>query len=117
MPNSTQQLAHINARFAELIPSLCCSPTENISDLTPRFDEVTMILRQARALTASGRVLSGKEEGARDILADYRRHLIAIRDAIGHMEPLLTARRAELHRQIEHLRLASHWAGSVREAR
>lgn len=117
MPSSAQQLANINARFAERIPSLCCSSTEDISDMPPRFDEVTALLRHARALTGSGRVLSGKEEGAREILAEYRRHLIAIRDAIGRMEPLLTARRAELHRQLEHIRHASCWASSVREVR
>ena len=117
MPSSAQQLANINARFAECIPNLRCSSTEDISDLALHFDEVTALLRQARSLTASGRVLSGNEEGTGEILADYRRHLMAIRDAIGRMEPLLTARRAELHRQLEHIRHASRWANSVREVR
>jgi len=117
MPTSVQQLANINARLAELTPSLCCSSTEDVSDLPARFDEVTGLLRQARALTGSSRVLSGNDEGTREILAEYRRHLVAVRDAIGRMEPLLTARRAELHRQLEHIRHASCWASSVREVR
>jgi len=117
MLNAAQQLAAINARFAQLIPLLCCSPQETIADLVSRFDEVREVLRQARALTASGHVFSGKDKETREILADYRRQLIAIRDAMGRIEPLLTARRAELHRQLEHMRNARCWAGCVREAR
>ena len=117
MPNSAQQLAAINARFAELIPSLRKPAEERTGVFASHFDELTALLRQARGLTASGRLLSGSDEDARDVLTEYRRQLIALRDTIGRVEPILNARRAELHRQLEHLRRASCWASSVREVR
>ena len=117
MPDSTRQLALINARFTELIPLLSGSPEEQISELPPRFDEVRTLLQQARTLTSSGRLLPPQNDRTREILADYRRHLISIRNAISRIEPLLTARRAELHRQLEHIRHATSWAASIRNAR
>ena len=117
MSDSARQLALINARFAELMPLLSGSPEEPISELPPRFDEVRTLLQQARTLTSSGRLLPPANDHTREILADYRRHLISIRNAMGRMEPLLTARRAELHRQLDHIRHATFWAASVRTAR
>lgn len=116
MSNSAQQLAAINARFAELIPFLCNPPEELTADFASDFDEVTALLRQARGLTASGRLFSGNDNDAREILREYRRQLIALRGTIERIEPLLTARRSELHRELEHLRRARRWACSLREA-
>ena len=116
MSNSAQQLAAINARFAELIRLICNPPEDITADFASHFDEVTALLRQSRGLIASGRLFSGDDTDARETLREYRRQLIALRDTIGRIEPTLTARRAELHRELEHLRRASCWACCVREA-
>ena len=115
--SSAQQLAAINARFAELIPFLCNPAEDRTADFASYFDEVIALLRQARGLTASGRLFSGNDKDTREILREYRRQLIALCDTIERIEPILAARRAELHRELEHLRRASRWASSVREAR
>ncbi len=117
MSDSTQQLATINARFAELIPLLATAGCGESAALVPQFEEIRTLLQQARNLTSSGRLAAAPDERTREVLADYRHHLISVRNAIGRLEPMLTARRAELHRELEHIRGTSAWANSVREVR
>ncbi len=117
MSDSTQQLATINARLAELIPLISAAGPDQSAALGSQFEEIRTLLQQARKLTSSGRLAGAADERTREVLADYRHHLIAVRNAIGSLEPLLTARRAELHRELEHIRGTSAWANSVREVR
>lgn len=116
MSDSARQLAAINARFSEIIPLVSGAGPEDSANLLCHFDEIRALLQQARSLTSSGR-LSDADGHTREILADYRHHLVTVRNAIGRLEPLLTARRAELHRQLEHIRSTAAWANSVREVR
>ena len=82
--------------------------------MAPAFEEITRLLTQARSLTRSANV---DGDNAREVLAEYRHHLIAVRHAIGRLEPLLTHRRAQLREELEHIRNAGAWASSVRELR
>ncbi|HZU44753.1 MAG TPA: hypothetical protein VE994_18890 [Terriglobales bacterium] len=110
MPDSLEQLAMINARLAEHIPLLTAGP--DCSTIAASFEEVTRLLAQARALTASAHF---DREKAREVLAEYRQRLIALRNALGRLEPLLTERRAQLRKELDHIRNTSAWASSVRE--
>ena len=111
MPDSLEQLAAINARLAEHIPLLTAGPND-CSTIAASFEEVTRLLAQARALTASAHF---DREKAREVLAEYRQRLIALRNALGRLEPLLTERRAQLRKELDHIRNTSAWASSVRE--
>ena len=112
MPDSLQQLTAINARFAELIPLISAASGEQCASVAPVFEEIRSLLESARKLTSSGHLDATK---AREILADYRHHLIAVRHAMGRLEPLLTERRALLREELEHIRNAAAWATSVRD--
>jgi len=112
MPDSLQQLTAINARFAELIPLISATSGEECSPVAPVFEEIRSLLESARKLTSSGHLDATK---AREILADYCHHLIAVRHAMNHLEPLLTERRTQLRQELEHIRHTSAWASSVRQ--
>jgi septation ring formation regulator EzrA len=114
MPDSLQQLAAINLRFAELTPGLAAATPEDCGTIAEAFDKITQLLEQARRLTASE---NADRDQAREVLAEYRHQLIAVRHAIARLEPLLTERRAQLRQEMEHVRNAGAWASSVREVR
>lgn len=107
-----EQLAAINARLAELTAVLAHATREDCANIAPAFEEITKLLGQARALTTSEKM---DRDQAREILADYRRHLITVQHAIGRLAPLLTERRAQIREELEHIRNAGAWASSVRE--
>jgi septation ring formation regulator EzrA len=112
MPDSLQQLTAINTRFAELIPLISAASGEECAAVAPMFEEIRSLLESARKLTSSAHLDPTK---AREVLANYRHHLIAVRHAMGRLEPLLTERRAQLRQELEHIRNTSAWASSVRE--
>ena len=112
MQDSLQQLAAINARLTELTADLPAATPEDCATIAPAFEEITRLLGQARGLSASANL---DRDHAREVLAEYRRNLIAVRHAIGRLEPLLTNRRAQLREELEHIRNAGAWASSVRE--
>ncbi len=116
MSDSARQLALINTRFAELVRFIAAAGPEQSAGLVSQFEEIRTLLQQARRLTASRRLIAA-DEHTRETLADYRHQLIAVRDAIARLEPLLSARRTELHRELEHIRGTAAWASSVREVR
>ena len=112
MPDRLQQLAAINARLAELTAVLAHATPEDCAMIAPAFEEITQLLEQARALNTPAEM---DRDQAREILADYRRHLITVQHAIGRLAPLLTERRSQIRVELEHLRNAGAWASSVRE--
>lgn len=114
MPGSADQLASINVRLSCLLPKLAAASG---IELAGHFEEITALLQQARNVVSTERLNTSKDSRAREILAEYRHHLILLRDAIARLEPLLTAHRAQLRRELDHIRHAGSWASSVREVR